>query len=72
MLFVNCCTLSLELLNYHPVRRKNGFRKCLRNDDLLVGRPRVSPLPSLFALNRGESMGALGKVEVVLDTLLSI
>jgi hypothetical protein len=22
MLFVNCCTLSLELLNYHPVRGK--------------------------------------------------
>jgi hypothetical protein len=32
--------------------RKNGFRKCPRNDDLLVGRPRVPPLPSLFALNR--------------------
>jgi hypothetical protein len=52
MLFVNCCIRSPELLNYHPVRGKNGFRKCRRNDDLLVGRPRVPPLPSLFALNR--------------------
>ncbi len=24
MLFVNCCTLSLELLNYHPVRGKTA------------------------------------------------
>src|SRR4029434_2531699 len=32
--------------------RKNGFHISPRNDDLLVGRPRVPPLPSLFALNR--------------------
>jgi hypothetical protein len=31
---------------------KNGFHISPRNDDLLVGRPRVAPLPSLFALNR--------------------
>jgi len=31
---------------------KNGFRKCPRNDDLLVVRSGVPPLRSLFALNR--------------------
>jgi len=31
---------------------KNGSRICPRNDDLLVGRPRIPPRPSLFALNR--------------------
>jgi hypothetical protein len=34
MRLVNCCILSLELLNYDPVREKKAFRKCPRNDDL--------------------------------------
>jgi hypothetical protein len=43
---------------------KNGSHISPRNDDLLVGRPKVPPLPSLF--ESAVSMGALGKFEVVL------
>ena len=35
-----------------PVLLKHISRICPRNDDLLAGQPGVSPLRSLFALNR--------------------
>jgi hypothetical protein len=59
MLLVNCCTLSLELLNYHSVREKNGFRKCPRNDDLLVSQPRV-PLCQAFSHSIGGQHESFG------------
>src|SRR5512132_1213465 len=42
VLLVSCCICHL---NCSIIIRcaKNGFRKCPRNDDLLVGRPRVPP-----------------------------
>jgi hypothetical protein len=59
MLLVDCCTLSLELLNYHPLREKNGFRKCPRNDDLLMGRPEY-PLWQAFSHSIGGEHGSFG------------
>jgi len=52
MLLVNCCTLSLELLNYHSVREKTASANALEMTISSWAERRVPPLPSLFAPNR--------------------
>jgi hypothetical protein len=69
-LSVSCCILFLEFLNYHSVRRKNGFCNALEMTISLWVCPEV-PLCRPFRTQSAESMGALGKFEVVLGTLLS-
>jgi hypothetical protein len=49
---------------------ESGFRKCPINDDLLVGRPRVPPSAKPFRTQSADSMGALGKFEVILGNVV--
>ena len=65
-LLVSCYIPSPELLNYHPLRAENGFSKCLRKDDLLYGSAQSTPSTEPFHTQSAESMGALGRFEVVL------
>jgi hypothetical protein len=71
MLFVNCCRLFLELLNYHPVRGKTASANALEMTISSWFGPEYS-LCRAFRTQSAESMGALGKFEVVLATLLSM
>ncbi len=63
--------LSPELLNYHPLRGKPASANALeRMISSWVGPEYPSTEP--FRTQSAESMGALGKFEVVLGTLLSM
>jgi hypothetical protein len=64
MLLVNCCTLSLELLNYHSVREKTASANALEMTISSWVDPEYPPAKP-FRTQSADSMGAFGKFEVV-------